>query len=78
MDRIKTDDADNLAYLARRFGASCCVGMNQESYLLREIRDEGVVPREHFTSMGEKDGVYVFDALGRKAMKSKGEEIVLP
>ncbi|MHB8877504.1 MAG: hypothetical protein ACYC8T_27755 [Myxococcaceae bacterium] len=78
MDRIKTDDPDNLAYLAGRFGSSCCVGMNQESYLLREIRDEGGVPRERFTSMGDKDGVYVFDALGRKAMKGKGEEIVLP
>jgi hypothetical protein len=73
MDRIKTDDADNLAYLAHRFQSSCCVGMNQESYLLRESAGG----RERFTSVGEKDGVYVFDRMGRKTVKRMGEELEL-
>lgn len=77
MDRIKTDDPDNLAYLAHRFRASCCVGMNQESYLLLDTRLEGGKPVEHFTSVGEKDGVYVFDRLGRKTVKRQGEELGL-
>jgi hypothetical protein len=77
MDRIKTDDPDNLAYLAHRFRSSCCVGMNQDSYLLLETRMEDGEPREHFTSVGEKDGVYVFDRMGHKTVKRKGEELFL-
>ncbi len=78
MDRIKTEDADNLAYLAHRFRSSCCVGLNQESYLLAETvatRDGSL--RERFTSMGEKDSVYIFDAMGRKILKKQGEELDL-
>ena len=77
MDRIKTDDPDNLAYLAHRFQASCCVGMNQESYLLMETVSEAGQKRERFTSVGEKDGVYVFDRFGRKVLKKMGEEVAL-
>ena len=53
MDRIKTDDPDNLAYLAHRFPSSHCVGMNQESYLLMETYLDGAEIREKATSMGE-------------------------
>ena len=77
MDRIKTDDPDNLAYLAHRFQSSCCVGMNQESYLLMESVTEGGQKRQRFTSVGEKDGVYVFDRFGRKVLKKMGEEVAL-
>ena len=37
MDRIQTDDPDNLAYLARRFSSRLCAGLNQGSYLLVEM-----------------------------------------
>jgi hypothetical protein len=76
MDRIKTEDADNLAYLANRFQSSRCVGLNQESYLLLEtVPDASGRPRERFVSVGEKDGVYVFDRRGRKFCKGVGEEL---
>lgn len=77
MDRIKTEDPDNLAYLAHRFQSSCCVGMNQESYLLMETKLKGGQRKEHFTSVGEKDSVYVFDSRGRKVVKRFGEELDL-
>jgi peptidase E len=70
MDRIKTDDPDNLAYLAHRFQSGACVGLNQESYLLRE--------QDRYTSVGERDGVYVFDRQGRKSVKRHGEALELP
>ena len=76
MDRIKTEDADNLAYLAHRFQSSRCVGLNQESYLLLETVQAGAgQTRERFVSVGEKDGVYVFDRRGRKFRKGMGEEL---
>jgi hypothetical protein len=74
-DRIKTEDADNLAYLAHRFKSTCCVGLNQESYLLAETIDDSGKQREHFTSIGDKDGVYVFDQMGHKVMKRQGEAL---
>jgi len=77
MDRIKTDDPDNLAYLAHRFQSANCVGMNQESYLLMETFQEGAEVRERATSVGEKDGVYLFDRMGRKTVKRTGEQIPL-
>ena len=77
-DRIQTDDPDNLAYLAHRFRSTCCVGMNQDSYLLMESSRESGRRRERYTSVGEKDGVYVFDTRGRKAVRRLGEEIELP
>ena len=77
MDRIQTDDPDNLSYLAHRFSSGPCVGLNQDSFLLVEtMTDEetgGV--RERFLSIGERDGVYVFDRSGRKVCRRKGEEL---
>lgn len=71
MDRIQTDDADNLAYLARRFSARVCAGLNEESFLLVEM--EGGTA----TSVGEHDGVYVFGANGVKTRYDRGERIDL-
>jgi hypothetical protein len=71
MDRIHTDDPDNLAYLARRFSSHLCVGLNEESFLLAEP----AVPRA--TSVGEHDGVYVFGADGVKWRYHAGEQIPL-
>ena len=79
MDRIKTEDPDNLAYLAHRFPSGACLGMNQESYLLREmVTDSSGRVRERYTSVGDKDGVYVFDKRGQKSVKRKGEALDLP
>jgi hypothetical protein len=51
--------------------------MNQESYLLMETFQEGAEVRERATSVGEKDGVYLFDRMGRKTVKRTGEQIPL-
>ncbi len=71
MDRIQTDDGDNLAYLARRFSQRICAGLNEESYLLIEL--EGPTA----TSVGERDGVYVFGEDGVKTCYRSGERISL-
>lgn len=69
MERIQTDDPDNLAYLAHRFRHHVCVGLNQRSFLLLELD-----PRRA-TSFGREDGVYVFDPEGQKICYRGGEQI---
>ena len=69
MERIQTDDPDNLAYLARRFRHQVCVGLNQRSFLLLEL-----APRRA-TSAGAEDGVYVFGPDGQKRCYRAGEEV---
>lgn len=78
MERVKTDDQDNLTYLAHRFGGAACVGLNQDSYLLLDtyIRDARFY--ERFMSLGTRDGVYVFDPSGQKIRKNYGETLALP
>jgi hypothetical protein len=71
MERIQTDDPDNLAYLARRFRHKVCVGLNQRSFLLWELSPRRAV------SQGSDDGVYVFDPEGRKTRHARGEPIAL-
>jgi peptidase E len=71
MDRIHTDDPDNLAYLARRFSTHVCVGLNEESFLLVEPGEARA------RSVGEKDGVYVFGPDGLKWRYHQGELIPL-
>lgn len=69
MERIQTDDPDNLAYLARRFRHHACVGLNQRSFLLLETS-----PRRA-TSQGSEDGVYVFGPEGEKHCYGRGQAI---
>lgn len=71
MDRIHTDDPDNLAYLSRRFGDRLCVGLNRESYLLVDLGAHTAV------SVGEADSVYVFGADGVKKRYDRGEALLL-
>ncbi|MES2645138.1 MAG: Type 1 glutamine amidotransferase-like domain-containing protein [Myxococcota bacterium] len=71
MDRIHTDDPDNLAYLSRRFGDRLCVGLNRESYLHVDLAAHTA------TSVGEHDGVYVFGVDGVKRRYGVGEGLVL-
>ncbi len=69
MERIQTDDPDNLAYLARRFRHQVCVGLNQRSFLLLELGPTKA------TSRGTEDGAYVFDLEGRKVCYRSGEDV---
>lgn len=69
MDRIQTDDPDNLAYLARRFSSRICVGLNEGSYLLVDMA------RPALTAVGTGDAVYVFGSNGNKRRYAAGEEI---
>ncbi len=71
-DRIQVDDPDNLAYLAHRFGERRCVGLNEGSYLLLEQDDE-----HKAVSLGQEDGVYVFDRSGDKRRYDRGETLTL-
>ena len=71
MDRIHTDDPDNLAYLARRFSTHVCVGLNQESFLLVEPAASKA------TAVGLHDAVYVFGADGAKRRFAPGEALDL-
>lgn len=71
MERIQTDDSDNLAYLARRFSHRVCVGLNEESFLFVDLASGRA------TSVGDEDAVYVFDPRGAKRAYRRGEEIDL-
>jgi cyanophycinase-like exopeptidase len=69
MDRIHTDDPDNLAYLARRFASHSCIGLNEESFLhIDAASGRG-------TSVGTHDGVYVFGTDGVKWRYHAGERV---
>lgn len=70
MDRIQTDDPDNLCYLAYRFQTRTCVGLNEDSFLLVDAE-----PRLVARSVGTLDGVYVFDSTGTKVRYDGGQEI---
>lgn len=72
MDRIQTDDVDNLTYLSQRFRHRVCVGLNQESFLRVEFS-----PRLRAVSLGKQDGVYVFNRGGEKVRYAAGEELRL-
>ncbi len=71
MDRIHTDDPDNLAYLSRRFSSRLCVGLNEESFLFVEPD----APQAR--SVGPHDGVYVFGPDGVKWRYDAGERVPL-
>lgn len=71
-DRIQVDDPNNLAYLAYRFGEQHCVGLNEGSFLLLDQDDAGSAQ-----SLGQDDGVYVFDRSGNKRRYDRGESLEL-
>jgi hypothetical protein len=74
MERVQTDDPDNLAYLAFRFHDRACAGLNEGSYLLLEYDARGELRAR---SVGERDGVYVFDRDGQKKRYDADAEIPL-
>ncbi len=57
------------SYLARRFRHHACVGLNQRSFLLFELRPHQAA------SVGADDSVIVFDPSGRKLSYHRGEII---
>ncbi len=69
MERIQTDDPDNLAYLARRFRHRVSVGLNARSFLLVDLASR------RMTSDGDGDGVYVFGPSGDKRRIDLGGEV---
>ncbi|MFO0552954.1 MAG: Type 1 glutamine amidotransferase-like domain-containing protein [Polyangiaceae bacterium] len=71
MERIQTDDPDNLAYLARRFRHRVCVGLNEGSFLFVDLA------RQRAESVGRTDSVYVFGPHGDKHAYRAGEPIPL-
>lgn len=77
MDRIQTDEPDNLSYLANRFSSGPCVGLNEESFLLVETVQDPQTGSvcDRFVSIGHGDGVYVFDQSGRKICRRFGETV---
>jgi peptidase E len=79
-DRIQTDSADNLSYLAHRFSSGVCVGLNEQSFLLIEpVSDrERAHVHERMVSVGTEDGVYVFDRSGQKLRRDFGQEVLVP
>ncbi|MBT9583757.1 Type 1 glutamine amidotransferase-like domain-containing protein [bacterium] len=72
MDRIQTDDRDNLTYLSQRFRHRLCVGLNQDSFLRVEF-----TPQLRAVSLGSRDGVYVFDRSGQKNRFDQGQVLKL-
>ncbi|MFO0614527.1 MAG: Type 1 glutamine amidotransferase-like domain-containing protein [Polyangiaceae bacterium] len=72
MERIQTDDPDNLAYLARRFRHRVSVGLNAGSFLLADLE------ARRLTSTGDADGVYVFGPTGEKRRLDAGSTIDAP
>jgi hypothetical protein len=74
MERVQTDDADNLAYLAFRFHHGACAGLNEGSYLLLDFDARGEIAAR---SVGTRDGVYVFHRDGAKRRYDAGSEITL-
>jgi hypothetical protein len=72
MDRIHTDDSDNLAYLSRRFSTHVCAGLNEESFLLVDLETSTA------TSVGRHDAVHVFGPDGRKRSYEAGEALPMP
>lgn len=69
MERIQTDDPENLAYLARRFRHRVSVGLNQRSFLRVDLATG------EMTSTGAGDGVYVFGPSGEKRRRDLGDRI---
>jgi len=78
-DRIKHNDPDTATYLAHRFKSHLCVGLDQHSFLKLEtyVDDEGKM-YERYVSVGDEEGVYVFDRSGRSIVKKGGEELEIP
>lgn len=78
-ERIKTGDPDTLTYLAHRFHSSICVGLDQLSFLkLETYRDESGRLYERYVSVGDEEGVYLFDKSGRLIIKTKDQELEVP
>lgn len=76
-DYIHMDDPDTITYTAERFNRSMCVGLDQESFLLLQTYEENGKEYERFTSVGNTEGLYLFNKDGTIKTTNFGEELVL-
>ncbi|MFN4150588.1 MAG: Type 1 glutamine amidotransferase-like domain-containing protein [Candidatus Sericytochromatia bacterium] len=76
-DYIHMDDPDTITYTAERFNRSMCVGLDQESFLLLQTYEENGKEYEKFTSVGNTEGLYIFNKDGSIKTTKFGEELVL-
>jgi len=77
-DYITMEDPDTIAYTAARFNRSLCVGLDQQSFLLMETYAHQQQEYERFLSVGQEEGLYLFQPDGRVEVKHYGEELSLP
>lgn len=77
-DYIDMQDADTIAYTAARFNRSLCVGLDQHSFLLMETYQQKQQEYERFVSVGQDEGLYLFQPNGQIEIKHYGEELNLP
>lgn len=76
-DYIHMDDPDTITYTSERFNRSMCVGLDQESFLLLQTYEENGKEYEKFTSVGNTEGLYIFNKDGTIKTTKFGEELVL-
>lgn len=77
-DYIDMHDPDTIAYTAARFNRSQCVGLDQHSFLLMETYTHQGREYERFSSVGQDEGLYLFNQSGQVEVKHYGEELALP
>jgi len=77
-DYIDMKSADTIAYTAARFNRSLCVGLDKHSFLMMETYRKQRHEYERFISVGQDEGLYLFQANGEIEVKHYGEELSLP
>jgi hypothetical protein len=77
-DYIHMEDPDTVTYLAARFNLNLPVGLDEHSFLLMDTYTHKDKEYERFVSVGEDEGLYLFDLTGQVKVKRYGEELVLP
>lgn len=77
-DYIDMKSADTITYTAARFNRSLCVGLDQHSFLLMETYRNQRQEYERFISVGQDEGLYLFQTNGQIEIKHYGEELSLP
>jgi peptidase E len=77
-DYIHMEDPDTVTYLAARFNLNLPVGLDEHSFLLMDTYTHKDKEYERFVSVGDDEGLYLFDLTGQVKVKRYGEELVLP
>ncbi len=77
-DYIHLEDSDTITYTVERFKDTMCVGLDENSFLLLETYQENGQEFERFSSIGKKDGLYLFNKNGNVKITNYSEELNLP